>query len=52
MGRVTRDATGGLQLIVLDHASHDVWGDIDGVVGLPEWRNGDKLVPMTWLTDV
>lgn len=52
MGRVTRDAAGGLQLIVLDHASHDVWGDIDGVVGLPEWRNGDKLVPMTWLTDV
>jgi len=52
MGRVTRDAKGGLQLIVLDHASHDVWGDIDGVVGLPEWRNGVKLVPMTWLTDV
>lgn len=52
MGRVTREAAGGLQLIVLDHASHDVWGDIDGVVGLPEWRNGDKLVPMTWLTDV
>lgn len=52
MGRVALDAKGGLQLIVLDHASRDVWGDIDGVVGLPEWRNGDKLVPMTWLTDV
>lgn len=51
MGRVTQDAKGGLQLIVLDHASHDVWGDIDGVVGLPEWRNGVKLVPMTWLAD-
>lgn len=52
MGRVALDAKGGLQLIVLDHASRDVWGDIDGVVGLHEWRNGDKLVPMTWLTDV
>lgn len=52
MGRVALDAKGGLQLIVLDHASRDVWGDIDGVVGLPEWRNGDKLVPLTWLTDV
>lgn len=52
MGRVTQDAKGGLQLIVLDHASHDVWGDIDGVVALPEWRNGIKLVPMTWLADV
>ena len=45
------DAKGGLQLIVLDHASRDVWGDIDGVVGLPEWRNGVKLVPMAWLDD-
>lgn len=35
MGRVTRDATGGLQLIVLDHASHDVWGDIEGWLGFP-----------------
>lgn len=51
MGRVTRDAKGGFQLIVLDHASHDVWGDIDGVVELPEWRNGVKLVPMVWLDD-
>ncbi|AOK19235.1 hypothetical protein WL51_23270 [Burkholderia ubonensis] len=49
MGQVTLAARGGLQLIVLDHASHDVWGDIGGVVGLPEWRNGVKLVPMTWL---
>ena len=51
MGRVALDAKGGLQLIVLDHASRDVWGDIDGVVGLPEWRNGVKLVPMAWLDD-
>lgn len=51
MGRVALDAKGDLQLIVLDHASGDVWGDIDGVVGLPEWRNGVKLVPMAWLDD-
>ena len=51
MGRVALDTKGDLQLIVLDHASRDVWGDIDGVVGLPEWRNGVKLVPMAWLDD-
>lgn len=51
MGRVALDAKGGLQLIVLDHASRDVWGNIDGVVGLPEWRNGAKLVPIAWLND-
>ena len=51
MGRVALDAKGGLQLIVLDHASRDVWGNIDGVVGLHEWRNGAKLVPIAWLND-
>lgn len=51
MGRVALDAKGNLQLIVLDHADRDVWGGIDGVVGLPEWRNGIKLVPMEWLDD-
>lgn len=51
MGRVALDGNGGLQLIVLDHASRDVWGNIAGVVGLPEWRDGVKLVPMAWLTD-
>jgi hypothetical protein len=49
MGKVTQNAKGKLQLIVLDHASRDVWGDVEGVVGLPEWRNGVKLVPMEWL---
>jgi len=42
-------AGGKLQIIVLDHASRDVWGDIKGVVGLKEWRNGIKLVPLRWL---
>ncbi len=51
MGRVALGTKGALQLIVLDHASRDVWGDIDGVVGLPEWRNGVKLVPMAWLDE-
>jgi hypothetical protein len=50
MGKVVLGANGRLQLIVLDHASEDVWGDVEGVVGLPEWRNGIKLVPVEWLS--
>lgn len=50
MGQVVLGAAGKLQLIVLDHASRDVWGDVAGVVGQPEWRAGVKLVPMEWLT--
>lgn len=49
MGQVVLGTNERLQLIVLDHASRDVWGDVPGVVGLPEWRNGVKLVPMEWI---
>ncbi|EJG5571719.1 DUF3732 domain-containing protein, partial [Salmonella enterica] len=48
MGNVVIKENGKLQLIVLDHAPREVWGEIDGVVGLPEWRDGIKLVPMEW----
>jgi hypothetical protein len=51
MGSVVRGEKGRLQLIVLDHASSEVWGGIDGVVGLPEWRDGTKLVPMEWISE-
>jgi hypothetical protein len=51
LGKVVLKADGKLQVIVLDHASRDVWGEIPGVVGLKEWRDGIKLVPMKWLTE-
>ena len=50
LGKVVLKA-GNLQVIVLDHSSRDVWGEIPGVVGLREWRDGTKLVPMKWLTE-
>lgn len=49
LGKVVLQAKGKLQVIVLDHASRDLWGDIPGVVGLKEWRDGTKLVPIKWL---
>ena len=49
LGNVVTKAEGKLQVIVLDHASRDVWGEIPGVVGRREWRDGVKLVPMPWL---
>lgn len=51
LGKVVLQAKGKLQVIVLDHASRDLWGNIPGVVGLKEWRDGVKLVPMKWLQD-
>jgi hypothetical protein len=42
---------GKLQIIVLDHAGRNVWGDIDGVSLIEEWRNHKKLIPLSWLSD-
>jgi len=42
---------GRLQIIVLDHADRDVWGDIEGVELVEEWRGTDhKLVPEAWIS--
>lgn len=40
-----------LQIIVLDHAGHEFWDGQEGIHFVREWRNGDKLVPVTWLED-
>jgi hypothetical protein len=39
-----------LQAIVLDHAGPDVWGELEGIVPIAEWRDGDALVPQAWLS--
>ena len=42
-------ANGQLQVIILDHAGPDVWGEIEGVTLVAEWRWDEKLVPLTWI---
>lgn len=49
LGREAVRAKGGLQVIVLDHAGPDVWGEIEGVGLAAEWRGREKLVPLEWL---
>ncbi|WP_417602033.1 DUF3732 domain-containing protein [Pararhodobacter oceanensis] len=38
-----------MQIIVLDHPGEDVWGDFEHVYKVAEWRDGDKLIPESWL---
>ena len=45
----TLSAKGLLQVIVVDHAGEAVWGDISGIHLVEEWRNGEKLIPGSWL---
>lgn len=47
---VVRASNSQLQVIVLDHASDDVWGEIPGVHLVEQWRHGKKLIPTEWLT--
>lgn len=39
---------GGWQCIILDHADSSIYGDIEGVYEVAEWRNGEKLIPEEW----
>ena len=50
MGEVVGASNGRLQIIVLDHAPREVWGDIPNVVAFEEWRDGLKLVPTEWIS--
>lgn len=49
LGAEIMRAKGRLQVIVLDHAGPDVWGEIPGVTLIEEWRGDNKLVPPGWL---
>jgi hypothetical protein len=48
LGAEAVKAKGRLQVIVLDHAGPDVWGEIEGVTLAAEWRDNVKLVPPEW----
>lgn len=50
LGQVVEASQGRLQVIVLDHAPREVWGEISNVVAFEEWRDGTKLVPDEWIS--
>ncbi|OXI66452.1 hypothetical protein CFB81_16950 [Burkholderia sp. AU28863] len=48
-GMATATFKGDFQIIVVDHASRDIWGGLEGINPVEEWRNGKKLVPLAWI---
>jgi hypothetical protein len=50
-GKAVIKSGGKLQIIVLDHAGSEVWGNLEGVTLVEEWRGKKKLVPVEWLAD-
>jgi hypothetical protein len=50
LARAHRKFEGRLQIIVLDHADRNAWGDVEGVVGVANWRDDeDFLIPKAWI---
>jgi hypothetical protein len=48
-GQIVHAMKNKLQILILDHAGPDVWGQIPEVHPVEEWRGGKKLVPLEWL---
>ena len=39
-----------VQIIVMEHADEDVWGEIENIHLVKRWRsNNEKLVPVEWV---
>lgn len=50
LARAHRKFEGRLQIVVLDHADKNAWGDVEGVVGVTNWRDDeDFLIPTAWI---
>jgi hypothetical protein len=43
-----KSTNGQWQAIILDHARSDIYGEIEGIVTIEEWRNNKKLIPINW----
>ncbi len=39
------------QSIILDHADESIYGDIEDIHEVAEWRSGKKLIPIEWYED-
>lgn len=49
LGKVVGEYSGRLQVIVMDHAPPEVWGELHFVTRVEDWRTtGLKLVPTNW----
>ncbi|WDF52695.1 DUF3732 domain-containing protein [Paenibacillus sp. KACC 21273] len=47
-----KNNNGDWQCIVLDHADSSIYGDIEEVYEVEEWRDGIKLIPQEWYMEI
>ncbi|MDD3014577.1 MAG: DUF3732 domain-containing protein [Candidatus Gastranaerophilales bacterium] len=48
LNKAIQDNNNKLQIIVLDHAGKDIWGEIKDVHEVDHWIDGNALIPEDW----
>lgn len=52
MSKAIKLAKKPLQVIVLEHADENIWGEVENVYKVAEWRGeGKKLIPSSWYSE-
>lgn len=44
-----KNAKSDFQIIVMEHADEDIWGDCDNTILIERWRGDEKLIPLEWI---
>jgi hypothetical protein len=44
-----KTAKSDLQIIVMEHADEDIWGEFDNIKLVERWRGENKLIPLDWI---
>ncbi|RYD01835.1 hypothetical protein N752_28090 [Desulforamulus aquiferis] len=53
MSEALKLSNNGFQIIVLEHADRSIWGQIDRVHEVCEWRGeNQKLIPKEWIDEL
>ena len=45
-----KSAKSELQIIIMEHADEDIWGEFDDITLVERWRGSDKLIPIEWIS--
>lgn len=44
-----KNAKSELQILIMEHADEDIWGEFDDITLVERWRGSDKLIPIEWI---
>ncbi|MBW4843963.1 MAG: DUF3732 domain-containing protein [Lachnospiraceae bacterium] len=44
-----KKAKSELQIIIMEHADEDIWGEFEDIMLVERWRGSDKLIPIEWM---